>query len=452
MRLSRQARSSSCAVLVLASLLSLAALPGSAAAATPWKVALPAAQPGAALISDAADVLDWPAVSCDPATPLRYYARAAVEYPNSEDVVGYPDQPAGTVPPGQVVEVGYAGPRFVEVRLYSGGPVYSAEIGRICRARWVASKATRAAATRPIPQIQMIGRITPATRTVLRRISQAPAKARIDFDAQGSLGVLQSVAQITSVQGWEDMTGNCSRASESVARTCASLPGLGNSGFAGGGFIAMPSRDSYSGSSGVAFHEFGHAIDDTAPSRLGLSQYSDTAAWRTGPYAEVKRCFDSDYVRNHPGEWFAESFAIRYGSTAKSLWLKRHCPVTWKFHTATFGQGTFDSTIPTGPTLPGELRTVRLVPKVATGLHRAISVRATLSARPAAGSRLTVTATYRGTLVAKRVVRMGSSTPRTRLVARGVPAGGMVRVCVKAGSVGRGTAPIPSWCALARVR
>ena len=447
MRISRKARLLS-VVVAFASI----ALPASAAAATPWKVALPPAQPGPALISDDPNVLDLAAVSCDPAAPLRYYARAAVEYPNSEDVVGYPDQPAGTVPPGQVVEVGNAGPRFVEIRTYSGGPVYSAEIGRICRAHWVAAKATRAAATRAIPQIQVIGRMTAATRIALRRLSQAPAKARIAFDAQGSLGVLENVAPINTVQGWEEWTGNCSRQSERTPRTCASLPGLGNSGFAGGGFIAMPSRDRYSSYGGVVFHEFGHAIDDTAPSPLGIRQWSDTPAWRKGPFVEVRRCWQMDYERSNPGEWFAESFAIRYGSPAKSLWLRRHCPATWKFHTATFGQGTFDSTISTGPQLPGELRTVRLVPKVAAGPRRAISVRATLSSRPAAGSRLTATATYHGKLVAKRTWRTGRAASATRLVARGVPAGGMVRVCVKAGSVGRGVAPIPSWCALARVR
>ncbi|MCZ4497195.1 MAG: hypothetical protein JWM25_1780 [Thermoleophilia bacterium] len=449
MRTLHRARSVSCFLLACAA---LAALPSVAAAATPWKIALPPAQPGAALISDAPDVLDWPAVSCDPATPLRYYARAAVEYPNSEDVVGYPDQPAGTVPPGQVVEVGNAGPKFVEIRIYSGGPLYSAEIGRICRARWVASAAARSSATRAIPQIQVIGKINSATRTVLRRISQAPAKARLAFDAYGSLGVLQNVATLPSIQGWEELEGNCSLASEATPRTCASLPGWGNSGFAGGGFIGMPSRDSYSSYGGVSFHEFGHAIDNAAARVQGLHQMSETAAWLSGPFAEAKRCWSGSYERGHAGEWFAESFAIRYASPSKSLWLKRNCPVTWKFHNANLGHGTFDSTIPTPTTLPGELRTVRMQPKVATGFRRVVAVRATLSARPAAGTRLAATATYGGRLVGKASWRTSTASSGARLVARGVPAGAMVRVCVKAGPVGRGVAPIPAWCAFARVK
>ena len=451
MRLSRSCRLLSLALLVAASVV---ALPGSALAATPWKVALPPAQPGVAFGAHEENLTDLPAVSCDPATPLRFYARAAVEYPNADDVTGYPDQPAGTVPAGQVVQVGTAGARFIDIRLYIDGPVYSAEIGRLCRARWVASRAARAAATRAIPQLQVIGPITGPTRTVLRRISQAPAKARVAFDTMQYLGVLQNVAPLPSIQGWEYLTGNCSRVGEATTRTCASLPGLGDSGFGdGGGFIAMPARDSYSSFGGVAFHEFGHAVDDATAKLRGSYKLSNEASWKRGPFAEAKHCWSQPYERNSSSEWFAESFAMRYVSTSKSLWLKRHCPVTWKYHTTTFGQGTFDSTIPTPRyLLPGELRTIRLVPRVTTGLHGAIAVQATLSARPAAGSLLTATATYHGKLVAKRTWRTSRATSAARLVARGVPAGAMVRVCVKAGSVGRGTAPIPSWCALARVR
>ncbi|MCW2973760.1 MAG: hypothetical protein JWN72_2033 [Thermoleophilia bacterium] len=429
------------------------ALPANAAAAaTPWKIALPAAQPGSVLAPGGRDVDRLPAVSCDPAAPLRYYTISPADYPTPDAVVGYPDQPAGTVPAGQVVETGTVGTSFIQIRRYANGDIYTAPVGTVCQARWVASKAARAAATRAIPQIQVIGRISSSTRTVLRRISQIPAAPRRAFDAYGSLGVLQNVAPLPSIQGWEYLKGSCSLASETSQRSCASLPGLGGTGFGVPGFIGMPARDSYSSFGGVSFHEFGHAIDDTAPGAEVLNLYSTTAAWKGGPFREVKRCWTSSYERSNPGEWFAESFAIRYGSTSKSLWLKRHCPVTWKYHTATFGQGTFDSTIPSGPTLPGELRTVRLVPKVATGARRVLAVRATLSARPAAGSRVTATATYRGRLVAKRAWRTGSAISQARLVARGVPAGAMVRVCVKAGPVGRGVAPIPSWCALARVK
>ncbi|MCW2962353.1 MAG: hypothetical protein JWM90_2740 [Thermoleophilia bacterium] len=432
--------------IVVPVLAALAALPVTAHAAN-WAVPLPASAPGAPITVANTDIGEVAAVPCDTVNGLAYYARA-YEGASADEPAA---QPAGTIPPGRIVVARYPGSNYLDIELYFDGPRYSVASGQLCRATWKASAAARASATRPIPQLQVIGKVSSATRTVLRRISQAPASARTAFDAVGALGVLQNVAPLPSIQGWEYLEGNCSLASESTPRTCASLPGLGGGGF-GTGFIAMPARDSYSSYGGVAFHEFGHSVDQAVGQVRGIGRMSATDAFKNGPFVEVKRCWTQPYERTNIGEWFAESFAIRYTSPSKSLWLKKHCPVTWKYHTAAFGNGTFDSTIPTPMTLRNELRTVRMIPKVATGLRRVIAVRTTLSARPAAGTRMSATASYGGRVVGAKLWRTSTASSGAKLVARGVPAGRMVRVCVKAGSVGRGVAAIPTWCAFARVR
>lgn len=183
-----------------------------------------------------------------------------------------------------------------------------------------------------LPNVRIQGAIADdAVRHVQERLSHVPPTAIALTNQLGARSTLFA-GVLTDVYRYRSLRGVHPRGWPAGA-TWDQVPGAGS----GAGAAVNPEREERGmghGSTSLSLHEFGHVVDHAIASprwRVASASPSFQEAWK-----EMRdRRAPTAYLRDHPEEWFAESFA-RYTKTPQSAaalarwypatysWLRRH--------------------------------------------------------------------------------------------------------------------------------
>ncbi len=253
------------------------------------------------------------------------------------------DQPLRDADRGtaMVLDAAYNAGRYVAMQTGVGATAHAAltVAGSVAGSEGAAAVWTQLAGSNNLPNVRMHGASNaPDLQRVIDRIAHVPRAAIEATDRLGTRVTLFD-GKLTDVHGYRSLRGRHPRGWPPGA-TWDSVPGAG--GERGAAVrVSSEERGHDHGSTSLVLHEYGHVIDHAFASWTERSA-SSSAAFRNGPWQQMRsRLAPTSYLRDHPEEWFAESFARYTKSPHSAAALKRWYPSTWTWFREHLGEQQF---------------------------------------------------------------------------------------------------------------